>query len=309
MPRGVKEFFLPAGPGIPGEEVTYLPSVIRVGEVRFQEDTKGALSAPEVFALLNAIDPASGEVKWNQNLPLPPGLNVSQLGDDPLAGAAFADLPQALLDEQVWTKLGKEFVDWIYSRRTATVYKSPLTGLRSNLGEPEGEFRTRLVHAARETRDRKVEELRSNYAKKVKTLEDKITKAMNLVEDQKAQANTAKMDTAVKVGGTILSAILGKRVSVSSSRTAVSGASRAWKESRDVARASGQVEQYQAELAAIERECEAQVGQLKAAMDPMSETLEQVTLTPLKKNCNARAVGIVWMPYRKQTAPAMGAAW
>jgi hypothetical protein len=117
------------------------------------------------------------------------------------------------------------------------------------------------------------------------------------------------MDTAVKVGGTILSAILGKRVSVSSSRTAVSGASRAWKESRDVARASGQVEQYQAELAAIERECEAQVGQLKAAMDPMSETLEQVTLTPLKKNCNARAVGIVWMPYRKQTAPAMGAAW
>ncbi len=166
MPRGVKEFFLPAGPGVPGEEITYLPSVIRIGEVRFQEDTKGVLSAPEVFALLNSIDTASGEVKWNQNLPLPPGINVSQLGNDPLDGAAFADLPQALLDEKVWTKLGKEFIDWIYSRRTATIYKSPLTGLRSNPGEPEGDFRARLVHAARETRDRKVEELRATYAKR-----------------------------------------------------------------------------------------------------------------------------------------------
>ncbi len=126
---------------------------------------------------------------------------------------------------------------------------------------------------------------------------------MNLVEDQKAQASTAKMDTAVKVGGTILSAILGKRVSVTSGRTAMSGASRAWKESRDVARAAEQVEQYQGELAAIERECESQVEQLKAAMDPMKESLEEVTLTPLKKNCASKAVGIVWMPYRKQAQP------
>jgi len=130
-----------------------------------------------------------------------------------------------------------------------------------------------------------------------------------MVEDQKAQANTAKMDTAVKVGGTILGAILGKRVSVTSGRTAMSGASRAWKESRDVARAAEQVAQYQGELAAIESECEAQVAQLKAAMDPMAERLEEVILTPLKKNCGAKAVGIVWMPYRKQAQPVLGAAW
>jgi hypothetical protein len=89
----------------------------------------------------------------------------------------------------------------------------------------------------------------------------------------------------------------------------MSGASRAWKESRDVARAAEQVAQYQGELAAIESECEAQVAQLKAAMDPMAERLEEVILTPLKKNCGAKAVGIVWMPYRKQAQPVLGAAW
>lgn len=309
MPRGVKEFFIPAGPGLSAEEITYLPSVIRIGEVRFQDDAQKSLSAPEIFALVNAIDSNNGEVNWNQNMPLPPGLTVSQLGTDPVEGASFADLPQSLLDEKLWSKLGKDFVDWIYSHRTAKVYKSLLSGLRSNLGEPEGDFRSRLVHAAREARDLKVEELRATYAKRIKASEDKVSKAMNLVEDQKAQANTAKMDTAMKVGGTILGAILGKRVSLTSGRTAMSGASRAWKESRDVSRANEQVEQYQRELAELEDECEAQIEQLRSAMDPMRESLESVTLTPLKKNCSAKAVGIVWMPYRKQSQPTLGAAW
>ena len=44
-------------------------------------------------------------------------------------------------------------------------------------------------------------------------------------------------------------------------------------------------------------------------MDPMNEKLETIRLTPLKKNCDARAVGIIWMPYRMQSQPTLGAAW
>jgi len=308
LPRGASDYFIPAGAGIPAAEINYVPAVIRVGEVRYVDAAKG-INGAEATAMVNKIDSASGAIDWSQTLELPNGLTVSQLGSDPVAGAAFSELPQALLDTKLWATLDKELVDWLYANHTCTVFKSPLTGLLSNLGEAEGDFRARLVHAAHEARDKKVEELRESYEKKVKTVEDRLAKAMDTVAEQKTQANTAKMDTAMRIGGTILGAILGKRISSTSGRGAMSGASRSWKESRDVARSEEKVDDYQAELDAIEEDCEKEIEKLKAAMDPMSEKLETIALNPLKKNCSSKAVGIVWMPYRLNPQPQLGAAW
>ncbi len=308
LPRGAQDFFIPVGAGVPAEEVNYVPAIIRIGEARYEDSAKG-VSGTESVVLLNPIDLSSGNVDWSRQLDLPNGTSASQLGSEPVSGAAFSDLPQSLLDEKLWSKLGKEFVDWIYGNHRLTVLKSPLTGLLSNLGEAEGDFRARLVHAAHEARDAKVAELRASYEKRVKAIESKIAKAMDAVAEQKAQANSAKMDTAIRVGSTILGAILGKRVSATSGRGAMSGASRAWKENRDVARAEEKVDEHQRELEDMERDCEAQIEKLKASMDPMTERLESFTLTPLKKNCAVKAVGIVWMPYRTDPKPTLGAAW
>lgn len=308
LPRGASDFFVPAGAGVPATEINYVPAVFRIGEIRYLDAAKG-IDGSETTAMVNKIDSVSGNIEWSQTLELPNGLTASQLGDEPVAGASFSDLPQALLDAKLWSTLNKELVDWLYSNHRCTVFKSPLTGLFSQLGESEGDFRARLVHAAHEVRDKKVEELRKGYEKKIKTIEDRMARAMDTVADQKAQASTAKINTAMRIGGTILSAILGKRISGTAGRGAVSGASRAWKESRDVARAKAKVEDYEAELEAMEEDCENEIEKLKAAMDPLSEKLERISLTPLKKNCSSRSVGILWMPYRVSSEPQLGAAW
>ncbi|MDF1851729.1 MAG: DUF87 domain-containing protein [Verrucomicrobiales bacterium] len=307
LPRGAEDFFIPVGAGVPANEINYVPAVIRVGEARYQDSRKG-ISGVESVAMINKIDSESGEVDWNQTLDLPNGMQVTQLGREPLAGATFSDLPQSMLESKQWTELKKDLVDFLYGNHTITVYKSPMTGMYSNLGETEGDFRARLVHAAHELRDEKVDELQDSYEKKIKTLEDRIARAMDEVAEQQAQASTAKMDTAMKIGGTILSAVLGRAISRKSS-SAMSGASRAWKESRDVARAKEKVDDYQDDLEELERECEEEVEKLKEEMDPMLEKLESISLSPLKKNCSAKAVGIVWMPYRVNPQPQLGAAW
>lgn len=112
----------------------------------------------------------------------------------------------------------------------------------------------------------------------------------------------------MRIGGTILSAVLGRSVGRRSS-SAMTGASKAWKESRDVARAEEKVEDYQDDLEELERECEEEIQELKNQMDPMTEKLESISLSPLKKNCSAKSVGIVWMPYRVNPQPRLGAAW
>ncbi|NLT70294.1 MAG: ATP-binding protein, partial [Verrucomicrobiaceae bacterium] len=308
LPRGADDFFIPAGAGVPADEINYVPAVIRIGEVRYLDASKG-INGSETTAMINKIESESGNIEWSQTLELPDGLTVSQLGKEPVAGATFSELPQPLLDQKLWSSLNKELVDWLYGNHHCTVFKSPLTGLFSRLEESEGDFRARLVHAAHEARDQKVEDLRKTYEKKIKTIEDRLARAMDTVADQKAQASTAKINTAMRIGSTILGAILGKRISSTAGRGAVSGASRAWKESRDVARAKAKVEDYEEELEAIEEDCEREIEALKAAMDPMSESLETIRLTPLKKNCSSRSVGIVWMPYRVNPEPQLGAAW
>ncbi|MDF1739198.1 MAG: DUF87 domain-containing protein [Verrucomicrobiales bacterium] len=307
LPRGADDFFIPVGPNVPPEEINYVPAVIQVGEVRYQDSKKG-ISGTEDVAMINKLDGESGMVDWSQSMELPNGLQVSQLGRDPLAGAAFSELPQSMLETKMWSGLKKELVDYLYGNHTITIFKSPLTGMYSNLGESEGDFRARLVHAAHELRDEKVDELQDSYEKKIEAMESRIAKAMDVVDEQAAQASSAKMDTAMRIGGTILSAVLGRKIS-SRSRSAMSGASRAWKESRDVSRAKDKVEDYKDDLDELERECEEAVEELKEAMDPMVEKLETISLSPLKKNCSAKSVGIVWMPYRTNPQPQLGAAW
>ncbi len=307
LPKGADDYFIPAGAGVPPEEINYVPAVIRIGEVRYSDPKKG-ISGSEKVAMLNKIDLESGEPDWRQDLELPNGLTVSQLGRDPVAGTSFSELPQSMLETKLWNTLEKELVDFLYGHHSITIFQSPMTGMYSNLGEAEGDFRARLVHSAHEIRDEKVEELRDKYEKKIKTIEDRIARAMDTVAEQKAQASSAKMNTAMKIGGTILGAVLGRKIGRSSS-SAFSGASKAWKESRDVARAKEKVEDYQEELEELEEDCEQEIEKLKDAMDPMTEKLESVSLTPLKKNCSAKSVGIVWMPYRTNPQPQLGAAW
>lgn len=307
LPRGAQEFFLPLGAGVSPEEVNYVPVVIRIGEARYEDQNKG-VSGSENVVLLNPIE-EGGRINWNRHLELPAGCSLSQLGSEPVAGAAFSGLPQALLDENFWSKLGKEFVDWIYSNHRAVLLRSPLTGLSSKLGESEGDFRARLVHAAHEARDAKLAELKASYEKRIKAAESRMMRAMDTVAEQKAQANQAKLDTAMRIGGSLLGALLKRRVTATAQRGAVSGASRAWKESRDVARAEAKLQEHQSELEALERECEERLAELKTALDPRTEALETFSLAPLKRNCSTKAVGVVWMPYRQQSVPTLGAAW
>lgn len=76
----------------------------------------------------------------------------------------------------------------------------------------------------------------------------------------------------------------------------MSGASRTWKESGDVGRAEEKVERLREELAQLQAEAGEELATLREAIDPMREKLEQIHLTPLKKNCSAKSVGIVWFP-------------
>ena len=77
---------------------------------------------------------------------------------------------------------------------------------------------------------------------------------------------------------------------------AASGASRAWKESGDVECAENKVGRLQEDLAEMKAVAGREIAELKEKLDPMNENFEEIHLTPLKKYCSSKSVGIAWFP-------------
>ncbi len=293
-PRGTDEFFLPSEAGISGKDVKYSPALIRIGEVRYSDNKKG-IDGIRTVVRINRINPTTGRANWDRTDELPDDLTLDQVARQALEGAEFANLPMEFTESKNYTKWKAEFADDLYANDSLTVFYSPGTKQYSNFSESEGDFRVRLQHAAHEVRDKAVEELKAKYQKKMDDLERKVTKAMDVLAEQKSQASQAKLNTVISIGSSILGAILGKG-SISSSRGALGGASRTWKEGRDVSRAEEEVARWEDELKSLEDECEKEVEKLKSSIDPSTEKLETSRLTPLKKNVSAKSVGILWIP-------------
>jgi hypothetical protein len=301
LPEGVEEHFLRPSGGVGAEHLIYVPAMLRSAEVLF-EDAKKGISGKRVVTLANEIDVKGQRVNWDKFIELPRDLEVAKFEGDPEDGSAYADLPGAALKSGTYSSIEKDFIDELYNKESIEVYFSPLIKTYSNPGEAEGDFKARVTHSARELRDKAVDELKAKSAKAMKSLETKVIKAMDKLEAQKSQASSAKMATFMKVGSSILGALLGGRksglASVASSTT-VTGVSRAWQQGKEADAAEAELERVKAEVAELETQTEEAVQKVKDQYEPDQLVLEKIRITPLKKNIQPVATGILWLPHEE----------
>jgi hypothetical protein len=155
--------------------------------------------------------------------------------------------------------------------------------------------------------------LRKRYAAKTQTLEDRLRRAQQAVEREAGQAQQAKVQTAVSLGTTVLGALLGRKKlgmgTLGRATTAARGAGRAAQQSQDVARAQENVEAVSQQLADLEAELQNEIDALQAATDPLSETLETVSLRPKKADISVRRVALVWVPVLRTESGSTTPAW
>ena len=104
----------------------------------------------------------------------------------------------------------------------------------------------------------------------------------------------AKLGAAVQIGGSILGAIFGRKTSLVKAST-ISSASRAWKEGQDVKAAENELESVKADIAELEKQVADETQKIRDQYDPAVLTLEAFKLTPVKKNIQVTATGILWL--------------
>lgn len=296
LPDEAAENFVPTT--LDPESLCYVPAILRSATVNF-DDAKRKITGRGSVTLVNPIDGESQRVLWDKFVDIPRDVDLTQYESEAASGAEFTELPGAALKSSTYASIKKDFTDWVYANYSMEVGYSPLLEAWSNPGEKVDEFKARVTQTARELRDQAVEDLRTKLEKNLKTLSDKAARAATKVETQKGQANDAKLTTAVRIGSSILGAFFGRKGGLTGVSSTVSGASRVMRESRETANAEAELARVQEEIAEIEKQLAEETQRIRDQYDPAALVIEKVKLTPVKKNIQVTATGILWLPHER----------
>lgn len=308
----IPERFLPVRGGDPGDtRFTYVPMLTAFGKVYYANATIGIATEMQIGSLAELPDGAS-RPDWDSAEKL--DLKEDELETTPYDPAAsFRELPATAGNKKSYPAWEQTFQDWLYRNQRLELLKSATLKEVSKPGENEREFRIRLQLAAREKRDAMTGRLRAKYAARFSSLEERIRRAQYAVHREAEQAKQQKLSTAVSLGATILGAFLGRKTISASTlgraSTAARGTGRMMKETQDIKRAQDNVVDLQAQLTELQSQLDEEINLISTQIDPLTEELETVQVTPRKSDLSVLLLSLVWVPYRQEQRNQLTRAW
>lgn len=281
------------------ENVTYYPMMLGSAQIRFT-DTKSKTDTSVDKVYLTPIKDDSLPVEWKEATAV--DLDVNDLEKTPADGVVFASVPGAASSAKNYVKWAKDFQTWLYGSEVLTVLRSPSTGLCSNPGESEADFRARADTAGREVRDAAIEKIKQKYASKLQTLQNQLLRAQQAEAREKDQVTQQGWSTAVSIGTTILGSLFGSKTLTKGVATSVGSVlkqgSRTYKEQQDVGRAEQTVASVQQQIQALQDQIQGETDALKVKSEAATESLDRVDVKPKKTNIQVQLCTLAWAPYR-----------
>src|SRR5262245_19364032 len=311
LPPDVPQHFVPAHGAAPaGSSLLYQPMLFGFAQVRVA-DTKSKIDVSHDVTVLTPITAAAVPVAWDQTAEV--GFTASDLSDGSDDNAGFADLPAAAGKKKSYDGWTKEFAAWLLRSQKVELLRSSSLKVVSKPDESERDFRVRLQESTRQDRDKAAEALRQKYAPKQAALQERRRRAEQAVARESEQATQQGIQTAISVGASILGAFLGRKAitagTVGRATTAARSASRVLKETQDVGRAKESVEAVDQAIAGLDAQFKTEADALAARTDPLTESLETISLKPTRQNISVRLVALAWAPYWRDPAGALTPAW
>jgi hypothetical protein len=296
LPPDIPQVFLPPRVSAGGSQMVYEPMLLGIAKVHFVDTRKG-LSADDQIAFMTEIHEGAVSLDWGSAEEV--NVSIDDLESDPIESVGFMQVASSLGQTKSFTGWRKSLADHLYRSRRFELFKSNNLNEYSESGESERDFRIRLADRAREERDLQVEKLRQKYASKVRTLGDRIRRAEQKVEKERQDVTSARMQTAISFGATVLSAVFGRKIgagTIGRATTAARGVGRASKQADDVTRAEEDLQSYQEQLDDLNTQIDGEIDKIAEKYDPLTEEMESILLKPRKTDINIRTLTVAWVP-------------
>jgi hypothetical protein len=311
VPAEVPQYYLPLrGTTPPGPTLVYQAGVLAAATISFVSTASGVATSTRIRRIAPAPE-SSLALDWEKATPLE--TTLEDMDRQPASGASLLPLPDAMTRIASYRSWGTDFSDWAFRTQTMETLKSPSSGLTSNPGETEEEFRARVAQVVTAKQNEAVEKLKKQYEIKRKTLDSQLMKAEQARDRESEQSRGRKMQTVISFGATVLGTIFGsKRLGTGTlgrATTAMRDVGRSIDQAGDVKRADQNVESAKQKLADLETQLQTEIDALTTKADPKTETLETILMRPRKSDITVDALGLVWMPYWKDAGGAMTPSW
>lgn len=218
--------------------------------------------------------------------------DANQLIEEPQSGINFAALPEFMTKSSWWSSQEKEFEHWIYETDVVAVRTNKSLGITAGPEVDEDEFSKQCQKAADEKIKDETAKLESKFLSRQKSIESKIKTQQTKVEKLKKEATSRGLDTALRVGTTLLNLATKKRLTgLSSSATKARMTSDA---KGRLTEAENLLENYQNELTVLDSELEQEKQKIIDKWTAELDNTSAVKLTPTKQNIRITQFGIAW---------------
>jgi len=319
LTEGLAEYFLPddldvfqatsllnldRGQSVENVGTVYHPALVLQAEARYA-DRKARLDFTHHFTAL-IEDLPDGLVRWEEFAASP--FNRKKMKPSPLRNVRFTRLPGWLTDTRRLNALQKDFVDWIYRDGGIQVRSNPALKVSAGPDVSSAEFREMCSQAAKEAYEAEADLLVDKFEARQKALAAKISRQEQVVEGKKDAVSSRNMEGLAAGGELLLSMLGGRKRSLSTSLS----------KARMSKQAKAALKQEQEELDQLEEELNDLQAEQKAALKELQDRwaqvvndIEEVTVTPAKKDIFMDLYALVWLPYyvfnvdgRTREAPA-----
>lgn len=311
VPAEVPQYYLPLRGSIPtGPTLVYQAGVLAAATVNFVASGSGVSTSTRIRRVATAPESALA-LDWEKATTME--TTLEDMDRQPASGGTLAPLPVAMGAVTSYRSWGADFSDWAFRTQTLETLKSASSGLTSNPGETEADFRARVSQVTAAKQNDAIDTLKKKYDAKKQTLGSQLLKAQQARERESEQSRGRMMQTAISLGATVLGGIFGrKRLGTSTlgrATTTMRDVGRSIDQAGDVKRADQTLASIQQKLTDLDTQQQSDIDALTSKTDPATENLEKILMRPRKSDITLDALGLVWMPYWKDASGNMTPTW
>ncbi len=283
---GVREVFLPVRKN--AKDLAYQPAILASADVRYLSRSPQINFNRSITALVH--HPREVGQSWDDHMLA--DFNADHLLGKPQSGIQFTSPPEFMTKAAWWSSQQKDFEHWIYETDTVAIRSHKALSITEGPETSEEEFIKTCRQAVDDKIKDEINKLESKFASRRTTLENRIKSQQTKVEKLKKEAATRGLDTAVRVGTTLLNLATKKRLTgLSSSATKARMTSDA---KGRVTEAESQLDTYHTDLKALDDELDQEKQSLRNKWDSEAENFSVIKLTPTKQNIRITYFGIGW---------------
>ncbi len=279
-----------------GSILLFRPVLLAQLMVRYL-DRKRGVEADQRWAFHVPNVEKAGFVRWNDYAATP--VEPSQIAQEPLSRGYYGVLAPGLTDAKRMTALKAEVVDYVYRSAALSIPYNSELDIYGAAGEARRDFLVRAQQLAREQRDNEIDQATVKYDRQIEELDRRRQRQLRELQGDQEVLKELRREDLYTTGEAALSLLKG-RTSFTLSRM-----SRARRYKRQ---AQGRVSGSEQDVIDVEDQIEAKQNELAQVLQDVNDkwgriaaTVEDVKISPLKKDIALEAFGIGWIPFWQLT--------